>query len=118
MFKIADNDIITLNRGDTVTIPFVINISSKQDIKKFRYAVKSADAIYFGIMLPHQYFEDAIIKKKYTIADMADDGSITILVSSGETAELEPGVYYYEIKMKSATGVKTLISKKKFIVGE
>ncbi len=117
MFRIADNDIITLNRGDTVEIPFVINISSKYDTEKFRYSLRSTDAIYFGIMLPHQYFEDAIIKKKYTLADLTDD-TIIIRVSSNETAELDPGVYYYEIKIKSAYGVKTLISKKKFIVGE
>ena len=118
MTELSGNDIIRLSRGDTVSFKFVINIGSKSELKMYKYKLRPSDALYFGVMEPRTFFEDAIIRKRYTNDDLNPDGSVTITVDAVDTLRLEPGVYYYEIKLKTPAGVKTLVTKKKFVIGE
>ena len=71
MFHINNSGIISLNRGDSFKVPLFINMGTdsepvRVDLHKFPYL-----EVYMGIMLPHQTFESAIIKKKFTVDEIA-----------------------------------------------
>lgn len=119
--NISLNNIIIINRGDTFTFDFTIY---DENSPEGRYILKDDDALYFGIMLPHQPFEDGIIRKKYTKEDCDEMGNLTITLRPEETLNLLPGTYYYAIKLHKHTDdeedyideVITVINKTKFII--
>lgn len=90
-------DIIIINRGDTFEFDLTIDDTTSPTGK---YQLKGDDAVYFGIMEPHQLFEDAIVKKKYTVDDTSDTNHevVTIVIDSEDTLDLLNGKYYYTIK--------------------
>ncbi|MBO7211317.1 MAG: hypothetical protein J6V44_09995 [Methanobrevibacter sp.] len=65
-----------------------------------KYEITANDTIYFGLMECNQRFEDAILKKVYTIADVDTGGNITIKINPSDTVDLLPGKYFYSIKLK------------------
>ena len=122
--------IIKINRGDT--FEFVATIPDKNDTSK-NYILKATDALYFGLLLPHKNFEDAIILKGYSGSDPEvnkENGEITIKLSHNDTKYLAPGVYYYTTKLhiggsledlgasEEPEEVRTIIERTKFIVNE
>ena len=113
-------NIIMLTRGDS----FSFNLDVEDENSPFgRYKLTENDALYFGLTKPHQPFEHAIIKRKYTAKDQDSDGYIATMLSADETAELLPGVYYYSVKLRQNIGatneqVTTIINKTKFIVND
>ena len=121
MFHISNSGIISLNRGDSFKVPLFINIGTEEeparvDFHKFPYL-----EIYMGIMLPHQAFESAIIRKKFTVQDANDKGDIIITLTPEETLNLRPGKYFYEIKGRLEDSiddeyVRTIINKTYFLV--
>jgi hypothetical protein len=121
MAVVSNNNIIMINRGDTFTFDFTIDNGSTDD---GRYILKDDDALYFGIMDPHQLFENALIRKKYTKEDIDEMGNLIITLKPEETLDLYPGVYYYAIKLHRMTDnelehideVLTIINKTKFII--
>lgn len=123
MAVVSNNNIIMINRGDTFSFDFTIDDGSTDD---GRYILKDDDALYFGIMDPHQLFEDAIIRKKYTKEDIDEMGNLIITLRPEETIELFPGTYYYAIKLHKHTDneedyideVITVINKTKFIIND
>lgn len=116
-------NIISMNRGDT--FEFALNIADKNFVDT-AYILQGNDAIYFGLMLPNQSFEEAIIRKKIAAGSscVASTGEITITLTPEDTLELLPGRYYYMIKLKldhisngqRIQGVETVINKTKFII--
>ena len=104
-------NIIVLNRGDSYPFTFYIEDPNSQD---GIYRLKDDDAVYLGIMDPHQLFENALVRKKYTAEDM----------------DLYPGIYYYAIKLHKLSParpelnepeidqVSTVINKTKFIIND
>ena len=63
--------IIKMFRGDSFSVvPFINNSTEMIDDK---YEITANDTIYFGLMECNQRFEDAILKKVYTIADIKND---------------------------------------------
>jgi len=124
-------NIIVINRGDTYTFDLDI-LDENENI----YRLQGNDALYFGLIDPRQSFEDALIKKKFTIEDYEDgvEGESTIIsfeITPEDTIDLYPGKYYYSIKLKQdhyeeddlgnivkVTGVKTIINKTKFIIND
>jgi hypothetical protein len=121
-------NIIKINRGDS--FEFTITIPDKGNLTK-SYILKSSEAIYFALLYPHQRFEDAILVKGYDQKDQnTDTGEITIKISSSVTKKLEPGVYYYTIKLQRGgtldiiddsdepDEVLTIIERTKFIINE
>jgi hypothetical protein len=110
-----------MNRGDTVAFDFVIN---DENTDSGIYVLKDDDVLYFGLMDPHQPFEYALVKKRYTKDDCNEDGIITITIDPSDTLDLYPGVYYYAIKLHRMTDnelehideVLTIINKTKFII--
>ena len=81
--------------------------------------------IYFGVMLPHQKFEDAIIRKKYSLSDCDKCYNLYIQLNPEDTINLDPGTYYYAVKMRvkgltenDPDQVITLINKTKFFLND
>jgi len=118
-------NIIVINRGDTYSFDLDLTDENEQV-----YRLKDKDALYFGLMDPHQMFEDALLKKKFTVEDYIDgeEGESTVInieIKPEDTIDLYPGKYYYAIKLKldhyddddeHITGVKTVVNKTKFII--
>lgn len=90
------NNTIVMNRGDTHEFDLLISDENAVD---GRYKLAGDDAVYFGIMYPHQQFEDAIVKKKFTVEDTDAAGNLTIVINPEDTVDLSSGTYYYSVKL-------------------
>lgn len=98
MFNIAYNGIITVNRGDSFRLPMVLNYGT--NLEPMNYQMSQNSIVYFAVMEPNQPFEDALIKKKYTIEDVDADGNIVIKFRPQDTQCVLPGKYYYQVKLQ------------------
>ena len=123
-YIIKKNNVFTMNRGDTATMNFNVNVELPEDV--------IIDKLYLGITEPNQYFEDALIKKTFeinkdiTITDENNIWSFSIQIDPEDTVDIIPGTYYYEVK---ASGIidqneeridfaTTIVQKTKFIIVE
>lgn len=115
MLTLGTSGQIYLTRGDSCIIPFEINQGTT--LIPLTYELEGSDALYFGIMEPNQPFEQALVRKKFTAADMAN-GVVNIKLSPTDTLCLLPGKYYYQIKLAindhGSQIVNTLIPKTEF----
>ena len=99
-------------------IPLFINNGT--DIAPVRYVLNSSDTVYFAIMEPNKSFEDAILKKVFTVEnEMTDQGDIWIKLDPIDTEHLLPGKYFYTVKLKTISDdgkytVRTIITEKEF----
>lgn len=121
MFTISNDNIITLNRGDSAKTPLFINAGD--EFSPVRYYLKDNDELYLGIMEPNQSFECAIIKKKFTSKDFNKNGDVIIKIEPDDTVCLIPGKYFYQVKAKilnedGTYDVNTVIEKTEFIIQE
>ena len=121
MFNISNNGIITINRGDTFTLNVFVNLGTS--LEPIQYYLQPEDKLYFALMEPNQPFEDALIRKVATSADMLENGLVKITFSAEMTEYLLPGVYYYTVKLtrpEESSGqevsqlVDTIIGKTRF----
>lgn len=120
-------NIITLNRGDSYPFTLSIDDPNSQD---GIYRLKDDDTVYLGIMDPHQLFENALVRKRFTVDDMDEAGNILVVIKPEDTIDLYPGIYYYAVKLHKSsptnqeTGdpeideVLTIINKTKFIIND
>lgn len=105
------NGIITLNRGDCDSFPLFINTGTPIEPVRFDLRFNPGSELYFGVCEPNQRFEDAIIRKKYTGADLFNfnsNGDLMVEFTTDDTEYLLAGVYYYEIKLKEVTNAERL----------
>lgn len=122
----ARNNIIVLNRGDTYEFDLTIADEASAD---GRYHLQGDDALYLGIMDPGQPFEEALIRKKYTVEDTDANGNLLAELRPEDTLDLIPGTYFYAVKLHinhtdvdanldtySIDKVVTVINKTKFIL--
>ena len=121
--------IIKLNRGDSYE--FWVNIPKKEDASQSYLLDPIKDAVYFAIVFPHQRFENAILFKGYTAEEQDQEtGDILIKLEPNDTRRLQPGVYYYTVKLQRGgtldviddfdepEEVRTVIERTKFIINE
>lgn len=113
-------NVIQLVRGDDFS--FVLNVED-ENTENGNYILNDNDALYLGVTLPHQPFENALIKKKYTKEDQNLDGNIIATIDSKDTIDLIPGVYYYSVKLRQNIDteyekVTTVIYKTKFVLND
>lgn len=111
---ISNNNIITLNRGDTFSFSITAPL------------VNEGDKVYLGFTEPNQRWEDALIKKIVTVParNTAEDYMATFTFSPADTENILPGKYYYEIKLvrysqtvnTEVESVETLRSKTIFYI--
>ena len=123
-YIIKKNNVFTMNRGDTATMNFNVNLDLPEGA--------IIDKLYLGITEPNQYFEDALIKKTFeinkdiTITTENNIWSFSIQINPEDTVDIIPGTYYYEVK---ASGIidqneeridfaTTIVQKTKFIIVE
>ena len=121
MFNMGANNSISVNRGDTFSIPLFINVGSEHDPEQYDFP--GDGEIYLGLMEPNQLFEDAILKKKYDSSNINEEGNIVIEFNSDDTVKLLPGLYYYQIKAKlplqdNTFAVNTVVPKTPFYILE
>ena len=62
MFKLFENKTIYLTRGDSAE--FSLPLNSGSNLFPVMHEIDESDFIYFALMEPNQFFEDAILKKK------------------------------------------------------
>ena len=116
MFKQFKNNNIEVNRGDSFTIVFPINLGSP--VFPDYYALQENDKVYLGIMEPHHPFELAIVRKMFDASNQ--EGCIMKMeFKPTDTEFLMPGRYYYSIKLVRALEddkeeVLTLLPNTKF----
>lgn len=116
MFSVDSHNVITITRGDSASTVIFVNQGTL--IEQVRYELQPNDALYVGVMEPHQKFEDAIIKYKLTDEDLNRDGDVVWSFKPTDTEYLEPGKYFYQIKLVRNNGqyVDTIVSKTPFYI--
>ena len=103
------NGKITHYRGDTLTTP--IRIFEGDRLSPVPYKLTEDDTLYLGIMEPGQAFEDAIIKKTFTLNSEKDnEGNIVLNLNSEDTEFVAPGTYYYSLRIKQAVNERLVIT--------
>lgn len=109
----GESNIISMTRGDTHTFNLSIEDETAED---GLYRLAADDCVYVGIMIPHQKFEEAIVRKKYVQKDQDLAGNILVTIEPDDTLDLDPGTYYYAAKLQRGTQVTTVINKTKFVI--
>ena len=122
MFSIANNGIITVNRGDSFELPLRLNVGTSLD--QTLYTLTDTDVVYIGVMEPQQNFEDAILRKRVTKENVDDNGTLIVRFWPEDTCCLTPGKYYYQVKITTVdektkrTDVETILNKTLFYILE
>ena len=101
MPHISKLGILNLTRGDDCIFYGELRDGDNLDFE--RYIMHENDEIYFGIMEPNQPFENAIVRKKLGKANIKDDNILVLEISSLDTINLIPGMYYYQFKLNRFT---------------
>ena len=113
-----NNGIIRLFRGDSYSQPLPINIGTKLD--PIYYNLTENDTLYFGLMEPNTAFEEAVVRKSFSMhSDKDNKGNILLKLSPQDTVNLTVGKYYYMVKLRSIDEfdnehVKTIIPLTQF----
>ena len=98
MFVQIEDNYLKMNRGDSYTLPLVINEGTKLCFKQ--YQLRQFDKIYVGIMEYNQSFENALIRKVITISSPTDKyGHPLFTLTPEDTEYILVGKYYIEIKL-------------------
>lgn len=116
MFSVASNNVITITRGDSASTSIFINCGDALDTEQ--YVLEDTDAVYVGVMENDSKFEDAIIKYKLTSDDLDENNNVVWSLKPTDTEYLEPGKYFYEVKLTRNDGglVDTVVSKTPFFI--
>lgn len=98
MFVQIEDNYLKMNRGDSYTLPLVINEGTKLCFKQ--YQLRQFDKIYIGIMEYNQSFENALIRKVITISSPTNKyGHPLFTLTPEDTEYILVGKYYIEIKL-------------------
>ena len=115
MFSVSKNNVITITRGDFVTTTIYLNIGSLLDPD--RYTLTDTDILYIGVMEYGQRFEDALIKYRLTSDNLNENGDVVWNIESLDTEYLEPGKYFYTIKLVQDGGrTSTVVPNTEFYI--
>lgn len=119
MFSIDSNNVIQITRGDSAS--FTLYLNKGTSLEPSRYVLKEGDAVYLGVMEQGQQFEDAIIKYKFTNANLSADGDVKVKIKSTDTEYLEPATYTYQVKLvylddDNDEQVNTVIDRTNFLI--
>lgn len=118
--QLTKTGILSLIRGDSFSI--VAYINSGTELVPVKYTLTNTDKLYFAIMQPNEQFENAIVKKVFTSANLNSDGDVIISLLPTDTEYLIPGKYYYQLKLVSIVDnveqVTTITPKSLFFIEE
>ena len=104
MIKISNNGVISMTRGDNVSLPLFMNQGTR--IKPMRYSLmcNPRSELYVGIMMPYQDFENALVRKKYTCESKhTEQKDVIVELTPQDTQYLKSGKYYIEAKLRVFT---------------
>ena len=121
MYSGKKNNVVTITKGDYSIIPVELVISTYPEY--YTLTLDEGDIVYFDIMTSSKGFVKAILKKAFTLSDVTPDGFINVKILPEDTLSLEPGVYYYSVKVLYKLGdndvrISTLVDKTKFIIND
>jgi len=121
LYIVKKDKVLTMTRGDYFS--FKVDLKAKEfPFEETTYTLGENDILYFGLMEPGQPFEKAFLKKEYTYDDYdIEGGTLKVVINPEDTIELEPGTYYYQIKVLyedevGAVHVDTVVQKTKFYI--
>ena len=119
MFVQIEDNYLKMNRGDSYTLPLVINEGTKLCFQQ--YQLRQFDKIYIGIMECNQSFENAIIRKVLTITSPTNKyGHPLFKLKPEDTEYLLTGKYYIEAKLVQQINgenvVTTILPLKEFFI--
>jgi hypothetical protein len=119
--QLTKTGIVSLIRGDSFSVTAYIN--SGTELVPVRYTLKSTDKLYFAIMQPNEQFENAIVRKIFTSANLDSNGDVIISLIPTDTLYLVPGKYYYQLKLLTTDSnnveqVITITPKSLFFIEE
>lgn len=101
MINVCRNGIVTMNKGDDIEIPLFINQGTKLNPIRFSLLSNPNAELYLGIMMPHQDFECALVRKKYTFnSPHTEQRDVIVELKANDTRCLVPGRYYIEAKLR------------------
>ena len=90
-----------MTKGDDVSIPLFINQGSRMNPIRYSLLSNPNSELYFGIMMPYQDFEYALVRKKYTHeSPHTEYRDVLVQLSPQDTMCLMPGKYYIEAKLR------------------
>lgn len=120
MFAIYDNNLVDMNRGDSRSFPIFLNKGTI--LEPIRYVLQEeADKLVFYLCKPQESFQEAVLTKEMTSLDLDENGDAIIKFTPEDTLNLEPGVYFLEVKLyhtnyDKTEDVQTVITKKRFTI--
>ena len=120
MFAIYDNNLVDMNRGDSRSFPIFLNKGTM--LEPIRYVLQEeADKLVFYLCKPQESFQEAVLTKEMTSLDLDENGDAIIKFTPEDTLNLEPGVYFLEVKLyhtnyDKTEDVQTVITKKSFTI--
>ena len=98
-------------RGDTKVLHHVI--FNGDNFNKTLYELIEGDELYFAILEPNQAWENAIVKKKLEV--IPETSEFKIALSPTDTMYLMPGPYYYQVKLRRATGEVVTLNPRTYL---
>lgn len=99
MLEIDKSGNIKVNRGDTFIVPLFIDISDNI-FNSTRFPLHDNDILHFHLMEANAPFHKFLLKKRFTVEDINENGDVLIRFEHLDTEWLFPGIYYYEIKLQ------------------
>lgn len=106
MLKVKNNGVISMSRGDTISLDVNITDSEGND-----YELKEGEELYFSAKAKPT-------DKNYAIPPKKLDGK-TLHLSSADTYDIEFGTYLYDIQLRKADGrSNTIIKPTQLIIEE
>lgn len=112
---IQKNNQLSINRGDYFSFPLKLQRGKFPYVEKI--SLSKGDLLYFGIMRNNDPFERSFIKREFSYEDVDSSGNITVTLLPEDTIELDPGYYYYEVKLLcSDMSISTVVQKTKLYI--
>ena len=106
MFRIDDQGIMTLTRGDTAR--FEVEIMNDNE----PYEIQSSDIIFFSVKKKAKPDEEYLVHKTF-------EGTGNIHLAPEDTQDIPGGKYTYDIQLNTAAGDKyTVVDTTSFIITE
>ena len=123
MIEILKNGVVSLNRGDWFEFPLFMNQGNK--LYPIRYSLLEDDtaSVYFSVMLPGQEFQNGLIRKVYTsVSPHTSCGDIILNITSDETLSLQPGKYFFSVKLvynkNNEQKIATIVPRRVLVVND
>lgn len=100
MVQIDNSQTIRISIGDDVSFPLFVNVGSKLSPIRYEFKVGAEDLVYFYILYPNDYWEDALETLEFdcTEDNINENGDIIITIPSDISERLGEGKFEYIIR--------------------